>query len=160
MSWSGFYCEPDFEREKKRFKIGIAILAVVFLALVVSSAFGATTDFDKRDRGIAPVAVDKVTVTIDISAHTTVGSTTITDNGKLEMVIIDAPDLEASHTLTVDLKTPEGADIYTKSSISENTQTVDRPSSDTLLVGTTTVEVTSSGAEVSDQDIDIYLYYR
>jgi hypothetical protein len=106
-----------------------------------------------------------VTVTIDVSESTTIGETDVNFNGVILAYAITVPALAGTTTVTLKLEDEDDVEWYSKASIAEGATTVvTLQNTDCNLnlpvFGTTTVQVTASGAQVADQDITVVFLYN
>jgi len=111
------------------------------------------------------IARHSVTVTIDVSESTTVGETDTNMNGVILAYAITVPALAGTTTVTLNLEDPNDVEWYSKASIAEGATTVvTLQNTDCNLnlpvFGTTTVQVTASGAQSEDQNITVVFLYE
>ena len=137
------------------------LMLIVFVLLFACNVNAAVSEFDHRDRDVAPIAVEEVDIIIDFSAHTTVAETEITINGQVLMYSVEVPALEgAATTVTVDMKNDDNVDIETQTAIAEGVTTLVRPSAVTYLTQTSAIEVTASAAQIADKTITVLIWYK
>ena len=148
---------------KKIFLIGL----LVALFFAVADSWAAITDFDKRERARSPVAIEVVSVTIDWDVDSTVGTATITTNGRVEQIVITTPDLQDdTTTLSFRIKDENGVileqtpDAGGVSRFAPYSRIVYRPNKTVLIAGTTTVEITATAEQTIDADVTVELYLR
>ncbi len=153
----------------KYIRLLLFVLALVGFAHFL--AYAAITDFDFRERGQSPVAIEVVTVTLDFDVDPLVGTATIAVNGRAEQIVITVPDLNVTGAgIRFRLKDENGVvlgqtpDNDTDPAIYSNlisiSSNVYRPSSTILLSGTTTIEVETDAAQTEDNDIEVQIYLR
>lgn len=147
--------------------VRLILFVVGILALAHFVAWATIADFDFRERGRTPVAIEVATVTVDYDVDRLVGTTTVTVNGNAEQIVITVPDLNVTNATAIfKLKdengitlgeSPDNGDV---SNFFTNTSKVWKPSEDLLLAGTTTLEITTSNAQTEDQSVTVEMYLR
>lgn len=141
-------------------KIGFGIVALLLLSVFCMIGYAAVSDFDRRDRGKAPVAIQKETLTIDYDVDDDEITGTITDSGNVEQIVLTAPDCDGSATITLELRNDDAVAVYQKTDYAENTSTVHRPTGTTLIAGTTTIYIKTSTTQTADREFSVTLYLR
>lgn len=103
--------------------------------------------------------IQRVSATVAIADSQTVGSTAIARrlNGILRGVMVNAPQLDGTTTVTVDVLDSSSFVVFTKASIAENAKTpifidANNQPLQIPLSGTYTVRVTASGAQSGGND--------
>ena len=111
---------------------------------------------------MAHIITRKKTALIIADSGTTLTSAAITMNGLLRGVIVNAPAMTSSHTLTVAVNDVDSQAVFSKASIAGNATTPLFLDANNIpyqapLSGDHTIVVTSSGAETGAKTINVTL---
>lgn len=110
-------------------------------------------------------AIKRITssILVDVSEDNDLGTVTgVAANGLLVGILINAPDLDSTHTYTLTLKDSEGYTVFTRASLVESVRTtvyIDTNNHPLRLPlnGDYTIEVLTSAAQTADRTFSVTL---
>lgn len=120
----------------------------------------AVTNFDKRYNRRNPVAVRKLSMTLDYSEDNQNISENIKLNGTPDMIVFGVPDLENTNSATLIFLNADSVELYNSGEKAEDTTHKITSGVDVPLCGTITVKITTSGAQTADRDFTVTIYYK